>query len=433
MFFANKTNQQKLLEEKDQEIAQLRQELHQLEQEKLILMCDRRDLYFAHLLGGAHFETEQELLKTGRDVAVEFPYDNFIVLSAKPEAWGELFSPGGMDRRDLNFILRNTLENGFTGKTYAADVQGKMVAIINLEHMPEMGFRGLVQDARHVLEILEAEFGVTITIAISRLYHSPLDLPHAMSDVNHIFDYLQLMGEDSPITAYDDLRHTNIGHFPTTSYIDLETRLLGCIRAADFSGMRMVMHELINNEFGEGKPTVDIFRFRIYGVVNTMLYLVNDIRNVVGNDVINEIDPGPRLTSAETLDEIVTVMDDIIGYLEHHTSQKRQPTVPTWVNKVYAFVEENYKDPDLTVSYIADKFSMTPTYCSKVFREHYNLRLFDCIQLKRLDAAKALMPTEKSLKEIAEEVGFSNALTMSRAFKRYEGAAPNKIREQLRK
>ena len=43
------------------------------------------------------------------------------------------------------------------------------------------------------------------------------------------------------------------------------------------------------------------------------------------------------------------------------------------------------------------------------------------------------MKTDMSLKDIAEAVGFSNALTMSRAFKRYEGTAPNKIREQLRK
>ncbi len=126
-------------------------------------------------------------------------------------------------------------------------------------------------------------------------------------------------------------------------------------------------------------------------------------------------------------------MDDIITKLEQHTNRKYQPAVPAWIHKVYDYVAENFRDPDVTVPSIADRFSLTPIYCSKVFREYYNFHLFDCIQLKRLNAAKDLMTTEMSLKEIADAVGFSNALTMSRAFKRYEGAAPNKIREQLKK
>lgn len=414
------------------ETQRLEQELSALEQELLIARCDQRDLFFAHLLGGGHFYTEETLLDAGRRVGVDFPYGNYVVISAKPETWGELFRDGGMDRRDLNFILRNTLENGFPGKTHAADVQGRMVAILNLQTLPEMGFRGLVQDARHFLEVLENEFGITVTIAVSRICHSPLELPQAMGDVNLIFEYLELMGEDAPITTYEELRHPNMPN-STTSFLDLETRLLGCIRAADFSGMRLVMHELINNEFGETRPTVDTFRFRIYGVVNTLLYLLNDIRGVVGDELVSALDPGPRLTSARTLEEIVTEMDDIMTALDAHTRGKRQPAAPTWVHKVHDYVAESFRDPDVTVSSIADKFGMTPTYCSKIYREQYNVRLFDYIQLQRLEAAKELMKTDMSLKDISEAVGFSNALTMSRAFKRYEGAAPNKIREQLRK
>lgn len=406
-------------------------QLEALKRELLLARCDQRDLFFAHILGGAHFSSREELTERGQMVDVEFPYDHFLVVAAKPETWGELFRDGGMNRRDLNFILRNSMENGFPGKTSAADVQGRMIAIVNLEKLPELGLRGIIQDARHMLEVLESEFGITVTVAISRIYREPTELPAAMADVNHIFDYLELMGEDSPITTYDELRHPNMPS-SATSFLDLETRLLGCIRAADFPGMRMVMHELINNEFGLTRPTVDTFRFRIYGVVNTLLYLLNDIRGVVGHELIDRLDPGPRLTEAKTLEEIVTVMDDIMLALEAYTNRKRQPSVPTWVHKVHDYIGENFRDPDVTVSSVADQFSMTPTYCSKVYREHYNVRLFDEIQLLRLEEAKRLMQTELSLKEIAEAVGFSNALTMSRAFKRYEGAAPNKIRENLR-
>ena len=169
-------------------MAELETERDSLRQALVLAQCDQRDLFFAHILGGEYFDSEQALHSVGASVGVDFPYASYIVLSIQAEAWGELFQSGGMDRRDLNFILRNTVENGFPGKTHAADVQGKMVAIINLEQLPETGFGGIVQDASHMLEVLETEFGITITVAISQVYHSPLQLPHAMRDVNLIFE-----------------------------------------------------------------------------------------------------------------------------------------------------------------------------------------------------------------------------------------------------
>lgn len=405
-------------------------EIEELKLQLQTARCAQRDLFFARILGGAFFRTQEQLISAGEEVEVIFPYTNFVVLAAKVEAWGELFTEGHMDWRDIYFILRNVLQNSFPGVTSAAEVKGRMIAVLNMEELPEIGLRGIVQDTRNALEMLENEFGLTVTVAISRVYHSPMELCNAMEDVEHVFEYQQLLDEDYPITTYEELTYRHVPQ-SETSFLELETRLLGCVRGADFGGMRMVLHELINNEFGEARPTVDTFRFRLYGVVNTLLYLMNEIRKIVGDAFVDEaLDPGPRLTNAHTLKEIVVVMDDIMDTLELHTTQQQRIKVPSWVEKVHKYARENYRDPNLTVSYIADQFGMTPTYCSKVFREQYGIRLFDFIQLRRLEAAKLLLDTDQSLKDIAETTGFSSALTMSRAFKRYDGLAPSKVREQ---
>ena len=356
----------------------------------------------------------------GRTLDTPFPHALFLVLAARLETWGELFTSGQMDWRDCNFILRNALQNGFPAVTHAADYQGKMVAILNLEALPESGPKALVQAAQGVLEVLEGEFGITVTIAISRVYESILDLPRAMADAERIYEYLALLGEDRPITAYEELTHSHLAP-SETSYLELEGRLLGCIRASDFSGARQVLHELIQGEFGAAKPTVDTVRFRVYGVVNTLLYLMGDIRGVVGNDLVNAIDPGPRLTSAESLEEIVAVMDDIFNQLDQHMGKRKQSAGTVWVQEILVYVQQNFRDPNLSVSAVADHFGLSATYCSRVFKEQYGARLFDYIQRRRLEEATALLPTGKPLRQIAEQTGFSTALTLSRAFKRYEG------------
>ena len=417
----------------DQNITQLSEHSQELEEMRRALggaACDQRDLYFSRLLGGGYFQSKQEALDTGIKYGLDFPYRCFLLLSARPETWGDLFTTGQMDRLDSNFILRNTLEDGLSGTVHAADIQGKMICILNFEQLPESGVRGIVQDTQRILEVLETEFGITVTVAISRVYESILDLPQAIQDVHQIYEYLAFLDEDRPITTYEELTHVHM--MPsTTSYLELESRLLGCIRASDFQQADRVMHELIQGEFGDAKPTIDTVRFRVYGMVNTLLYLMNDIRTVVGNELVEHIDPGPRLTSARSLTEIIAVMDDIFEQLEEYTLQKRQALSSPWVQEIMPYVDMSFRDPNLSVSSVADHFGLSSTYCSKMFKEQFGMRLLDYIQRKRLEAVKEALITGKTLSEIADETGFATTLTLSRAIKRYEGTTANRLREAL--
>ena len=79
-----------------------------LERDLAAAQCDQRDLFFARLLCGGHFQSPDALLADGEAVKVSFPGRCFLVLAAKLETWGEMFESGEMDRKDAYFILRNT-------------------------------------------------------------------------------------------------------------------------------------------------------------------------------------------------------------------------------------------------------------------------------------------------------------------------------------
>lgn len=387
-----------------------------------------RDLFFARVIGGGYFHSDEALRAAGEAVDAAFPYSKFIIASVTIETWGEMFAEGSPNWNHLFFILRNTFEHAYPGKTCAAEVKGHLIAIINLDELPESGIDDIAVATRRTVEALECEYGLTVTVAISRIYDNALELHKANQDVERVMEYLNVMGEDCPVTTYDELRHHNV-QGSTKSFMAMESRLLSCVRAQDFTGMQNVFHELVFNEFSETKPTVDIFRFRVYGMVNTMLYLMDDIHDLVGGEILGAIDPGPRLTRSETLEEIVQVMDDIMDQLRTLTTEKQTANTTVWPEKIRNYVDENFRNVALTVSFTAAQFNLSSAYCSKLFREQYGTRLFDYIQQKRLDAAKILLGSGKNMKAIAEEVGFSSALTMSRAFKRYEGTTPGRMRD----
>ena len=75
------------MDEREQELEDLRRALGGAN-------CDRRDLYISRLLGGGYFRSAQEALDTGEQYGLNFPNRYFLLLSARPETWGDLFTTG---------------------------------------------------------------------------------------------------------------------------------------------------------------------------------------------------------------------------------------------------------------------------------------------------------------------------------------------------
>ncbi len=398
---------------------------------------DKRDLFFSRLYTGGYFLTEEDLRTDAAVSGVVFPHQSYLVVATMLETWGVLCEGDGLrtqERRDIFFILRNALQNAFDEDVVseAAVYAGQTIAVLNFDER-----NGEDQDALHTrlrgqlqykMETLEREFGLTVTIMISREYHAPLEIYKAYKDTQTIADYIQVINEDQQIVFYEDLTHRSLTPPPETNFVQMETKLLSCFQLQDFEGVREIMHEMISREFHETRPTIDIFRFRVYGMVNTLLCMLQDLRTSMGDEFQNQYNPGPRLAEAPTLNDFMLEMDQILDDLKTFTQQQKKEGPPAWVLQMEQFVRENYTDVNVTVSYVAEKFNMSPSYCSRVFKQHIGVRLFDYIQLQRLEAAKALLDSPLSVKDIAERVGFSSTLTMNRAFKRYEGTCPSKFR-----
>lgn len=410
--------------------SEARVQAHCAELEKRIEISglDRRDLYLLRVLDGNYYYTPEEQMQAGLEAGVEFSSPYYIVVEARPEVLPEQLTAGWMTRQDLQFILRNVLEDCLPGQVQAVAARGSVVAAAGLAEQPDPEMQEIIRTLKYGVEVLDAEFGLSVTVAVSRVYNSQMELHRAREDTSRILEYLDILGEDIPVTGWNQLTYPHTG-VPSASWLDMESRLLECAKQQDYAGVQLVLHEMIDSEFQQMHPSVDVIRFRIYGVVNTLLFLLQELPDTIAPDFIDRVDPGPRLTSASTLYEVVETMDDILGQLVEATAS--QAAAPQWVAEMRQYVTENFRDPDLTVSSVAEHVHFTPTWCSRMFREQYGERLSDFIQQQRLDCARQLLPSGMTMEQIAESAGFSSALTMNRAFKRAEGVAPSVIRDRM--
>lgn len=81
------------------------------------------------------------------------------------------------------------------------------------------------------------------------------------------------------------------------------------------------------------------------------------------------------------------------------------------------------------VSYCADQLNLTPNYFGDLVKKETGKTALEYIQLKIMDMAKEkILDTNKSISEIAYELGFRYPQHFTRAFKKNTGYTPNEYR-----
>lgn len=94
------------------------------------------------------------------------------------------------------------------------------------------------------------------------------------------------------------------------------------------------------------------------------------------------------------------------------------------IRKILAYIDEHYKE-ELTLDAIAEKFGITPNYFSEYFKKHVNTTFSKYLVYIRMRHAISLMGFEdRSIEDVASEVGFNSSSYFAQAFKRLTGLSP---------
>ncbi|CAI6082793.1 AraC family transcriptional regulator [Cohnella sp. JJ-181] len=103
-----------------------------------------------------------------------------------------------------------------------------------------------------------------------------------------------------------------------------------------------------------------------------------------------------------------------------------EPSRPDLIAQVVRYMDEHYAE-QVTLSRIAELFGCSESYLTKQFRRRLGLSPIRYLTQVRMDrAARMLGLAGASLQEIAERVGYPDAHSLSRSFKKSFGRSPSK-------
>lgn len=128
----------------------------------------------------------------------------------------------------------------------------------------------------------------------------------------------------------------------------------------------------------------------------------------------------------EMISVILQVRDESRAYMEKGSQEVQPKDIAT---KVIAFIDQNSKDRNLSVSMVADTFQMSISNLSHQFKALTNMNISDYITDKKYIYVKdLLLDTDYSVQKVADMMGYNQTTSFIRKFKQYYGMTPSEYR-----
>ena len=135
-----------------------------------------------------------------------------------------------------------------------------------------------------------------------------------------------------------------------------------------------------------------------------------------------------------TVPDIWSIEERITSILDR--SEKSKKAIPDGdstivIDKVIAIVRSEYRNPALTMEYIAHKVFLSPNYLSAMFKKMKGESINSFIKNYRLERARELLRDSNiRVKDIASMVGFASDGYFATVFHKTEGISAKEYREQ---
>ncbi|WP_238358091.1 helix-turn-helix domain-containing protein [Cohnella zeiphila] len=367
-----------------------------------------------------------------------------VVENADPLSSG---LPGidGQGRTKLTqFIITNVVEE-LAGRRqhagYVAEIDDMIVCLVNFADTEPARFQEDLYAIATEAQLFLLRFRTDLTISIGGVHESFSGIAEAYREAVDAMEYKMILGKREIIT-YDDIRIDPADNLQFGYYypLQLEQQIINWIKAGEFDQASRSMDEIMRRNFNKPVGSLTLARCLIFNLVGTMVKAINEI----GGGESSVLGGNPlwmdKIIACDTIQEmqreLFALLKEVCAFAEakrdKNVSEERAASLRQLAARVIRHIEEEYGDASLGVNSIGEKFNLKGSYLSKLFKNETGEGLPDYINKFRIERAKGMIRDRQcSIGEIARLVGYNEAATFIRVFKKYEGVTPGKFKEMI--
>lgn len=292
------------------------------------------------------------------------------------------------------------------------------------------GQQSILDLTRESLKIQEEKTDCSLSVYISRAHDCFRELHTAYEEAIQTSEYCMLLEKFGTILCYDSisniLQKKNAAS-PDFSQLRLLSENISSLSCAEaLSRYDVILTHLIA---GAGRPiTKDDMTFLV--LANTIAMAFYDIGGFdVGKEEISEsVEAVRRVQDPAQLRTILAQSMESFCRQNDARSFDRER-----FEQIKAYVCESFSDPNLCLNSVSERVGTCPSNITRMFKKYNQSGFLEYIHHLRVDQAiKLLKESDLAVSEIASRVGYTNTITMNRAFKNYAHSTPSLIRKKSR-
>lgn len=265
---------------------------------------------------------------------------------------------------------------------------------------------------------VEEYIGVTLSAFLSR-WGRMEELPELHSQTMQLSEYQFLLEEPVFLTA---------GFLDERSAVDFQ-EIQGqieqiCNTGRDIgseSGLAEMFAQLRDMPLDEAKNALWLLMFRLYNIGKKNARAVDNIESLVSH--FNRI---------QRLSEMRTFFDGLYASVFSYGDNEDDKTQNHTVAKVREIIERRFTEPEFCSDSLAEEMNLSKAYLSRKYRQSAGISISETINERRLkEFAHMLLETDKSVKNIIDDIGGVNYNYYIIMFKKKYALTPTEYRKEF--
>lgn len=396
-----------------------------------------RNNFIAQLLKG-ELDDSISVTDACKNYRIELSDKGFCVILFHIEKIGDTWYADNDDRQEterlVNLVISNITEEMIEKyhKGYMTIIDKRPLCLLNFSRPYKDSIKYELKEViEDIMTFIETKFDIKFSVSVSRYHETIHDVENAYREAVEAVKYREIVGGDR-IIHYEDLWQRSMQNNESISLFSEEQKFINLFKAENYAAAREVINNIFSSNLFQKQPSLQMAQCRMFGLINTIINLLQDININGGEEFLRESKPVEKLLKCTSIQTLQHEINNILLELEKYISHLKNNENDAFINKVINFIEQNYRDINLSVSMLASEFSVHPSYLTRLFKKKIGYSVLEYIHMVRTEKAKNLMQKKDlSIKEIAEETGFVESRAFIRVFKKYEGITPGAFKEIL--
>lgn len=385
----------------------------------------RHDFY-KNLLDG-RFDSKEQLLMGAKlaDINTQNQYHAVLLVD-----WKSAKLPDSDHKEEIYNLQLELLEikkqlEDFSALQYSYDISYNRFAAICSSQDSATLVKQIEQIAEKVLAFAQTK-GKQADIGVGTVKNDMLEISVSYSQAQCALMNLSVYSKRS-LKYYQDLVLGSNGY----NFSEQTKNLLwGAVCSGDEEETKHILSGIIHSNLEEQGLSEEGLRLFLLEFYSLILRIRNTI-SIQDEELLKSINSFSanyyQSNDSVRIHDIRALLERIAAYI----GQSKKVYKDNLIYQIRDYLDANYRDPNMSLQLLAEKFEITETYLSHLFKKILNINFFQYLEDLRLqEACRLLKDTQLSVMAIVTQTGYASVNTFGRAFKRRYQVSATEFRNE---